>query len=491
MWSGLVLIAMLLQKGIVWDDPYILMRYAENLVTGHGWTLNITEQTDNAVTSPLMVVLLALLRLVRLPMFYASAFLHFILTVTAAHFTWRTLRVAGCTYGAAAGATFVSTSSAFTMMWGMETSLYLALLSIILALGGLAGRMRLVCLAVGLLGLVRPEALLIGAICFLCVASFDDLRALRPKDLAVLGGLVTLPTMIWTALLRIMTGTFLPSTLAAKRAQAKSGWFERFASMADIRGLWPWNLRGQLAPATQLGVTEVRVMISLVVLGLAAAILMPRHRRVGLLAVVPAVVVVVLYRYVLEMPTYPWYWSLPIYGATICGAIGFEWIIRLTPWPKLRLTLATSVTLLIALVGLTGTADANQSPRVQYDEIGRWLDANSERTQTVAYFEIGRLSWASNRTIVDPLGLLDSRLITFVRKGDLTSWLSATQPDYWVLSRSAIDAPLRASPCLALSFREVFSTANYSVYARVAEIPGEGVCSIHDKSSRTGRDSTG
>lgn len=59
--SGLALIIMIITAftAEVYDDPFILYRYAENLATGAGWTFNPGAPTENGVSSGLVVVVLA------------------------------------------------------------------------------------------------------------------------------------------------------------------------------------------------------------------------------------------------------------------------------------------------------------------------------------------------------------------------------------------------------------------------------------------------
>ena len=78
---------MAIQGGPIYDDPYILWRYGENLATGHGWVFNAGTVADNAVTSPLMVAVLAGGRFLGLHMTLVAAVVFFLTTWAAAFFT--------------------------------------------------------------------------------------------------------------------------------------------------------------------------------------------------------------------------------------------------------------------------------------------------------------------------------------------------------------------------------------------------------------------
>lgn len=475
LWMILVGVAMLRQRAIVWDDPYILMRYAENLVGGHGWSLNRLDQTDNAITSPLTVFLLGLLRITRMSMFAATAVLHLVLTATAAHLSWRTLRDAGMNLGALAAGVFVATSPAFTLMWGMETSLYLAVFALVLGWAGKPDRQIHSSVAVGLLGLVRPEAVVVGALAFAILRPPGELRVAGLRRLATIGGLMALPTALWMSVQYLWLGQFVPSTLAAKRAQTESGLLPVFGTWKNIIGRWPWDLRGQIAKSTVAGSAQAWVIVALVVIGVVIG-LRGHNRRLGLALSLPVPLVVLAYRFVFELPRSAWYWSLPAYCLAMTAAVGLDGAVRTIFSRRAHLPVATVFAAIVAVVSLAGISDARSSSRHDSDDIGGWLNANTGPDDTVTAFEIGRIAWASNRSMIDPLGLLDGQSREFLRRGDFTAWLSATQPDYWVLSRSFLDSWLRGSPCLVTSFREVHATPFFTVFERTGPVPDDGTC---------------
>lgn len=478
LWAALVGVVMLRQSTIVWDDPYILMRYAENLVDGRGWTLNPRHRTDNAVTSPLMVVLLAALRLIRVPMLTASGVIHFVFTTMAAHLTWKALRSGGAPYGALIAGAVVATSPAFALMWGMESSVYIALVALVAVLGQTSTRLWDAGLAVGLLGLVRPEALLVGATVLLLLLWHRRVRPASRRQWSTLAAATLGPSVVWGVSMWIAAGAPVPSTLGAKRAQAGSGWWPTFGSWENITSRWPWGLRGQVASASRLGDVLVLVGAGLLVAGLVA--LLRRHRgwHVALAVACPALVITVVYARVLAIAAYPWYWTLPVYALVVCAALGADLVVCHAVGERFSGLAVGAAVLIVAAIGVQNTQSAAGSPRAEYDAIGAWLAANTADTSTVAAFEVGRIAWASDRTIVDPLGLLDARLARYVEQGDFTSWLAVTQPDYWVLSKGFIDAPLRESPCLGSSFVDAFSTPSFTVFERVAAIPPGDSCAL-------------
>lgn len=486
--AGLVVaLVMWRQKGLAWDDPYIFFRYAENLVSGHGWTLNAGHSTDNAVTGPLMVLLLATLRVVRVPMFASAAIIFHLSTVAAALLGRRALRAAGCPRGGDLAAALVCTCPAFTLMWGMESSLYIALLAAVLWMGQVSTRWWALGLVIGMLALVRPDAWLIGSLTatILLASRGETSNALRHWR-EFLPPLCA-PGVLWSGLQWAATGSPVPATLSAKSAQGTSGTWAVFGSWSDITSRWPWGLRGMVAPLTRTGDLAVWTVCILVFVGLVVVVRGRAGARPVIALVPPIILVAAIYGIVLRVASAPWYWIPPVFGLIVTASVGFDAVVRSTTRGRYmqriymqRIVVSVAVAA-SCIIGYGGVRAMTTSPRVEYDEIGAWLKSHTPADATVAIFEIGRVSWTSDRTIIDPLGLIDRRLGTFVEKGDMTSWMSVTQPDYWVVSRSFIDSPLRESPCFGLYFTKVHDTTRFTIEKRTRPIPATESCAIPER----------
>ena len=476
--AALVATAMARQRALAWDDPYILFRYAENLANGHGWTFNPGTSTDNAVTSPAVVMVLTALRAARVPMFAAGAVLFHASMTCAAWFTGRALAVSGNRTAGTIAAIAVATSPALVSMWGMESGAYLALVAVVAWLSQITTKWWDLGIVVGMLGLVRPDALLTGT----CVAIVTLFVARRlPRNRGPLVRLVVpavAPLAIFSIVMLVITGDVVPSTLSAKRAQGSSGTWTTFASWSDATSKWPWGLRGSLAPATEAGDVFVAIALAFVVLGLVLIVRRRRGWTLCLALLLSSISAAIVYGAVLRVASSPWYWTIPVYALTVTASLGLAWLVDAMRRPGLIHALLAASVVLVPVTQLRNVRDFSTSPRREYDEIGNWIRRNTPEESTVATFEIGRVGFVSRRTIIDPLGLLDDDLARFVAAGDLTSWLAETQPDYWVLSVGFIDAPLRRSPCLADHFTEVFRTRSFTVEKRTSRIADGRDCAI-------------
>src|SRR5690242_7350641 len=58
--TSLLLAALVVHQaaGRIPDDAFIMLRYAQNLLDGHGWVFNLHHPTTNAVSAPLYALVL-------------------------------------------------------------------------------------------------------------------------------------------------------------------------------------------------------------------------------------------------------------------------------------------------------------------------------------------------------------------------------------------------------------------------------------------------
>src|SRR5664280_619068 len=124
-------------RGFVNDDPGIFWRYASHLASGAGWDYNAGQAgTANAITSPLYVLLLALGAVIggsdSLPAITTVLFVLFL--AGAATVTFAGLRVMKHPVAGIVAAFLVCTSPLLFMTRGMESSLYIFLVGLVLLL---------------------------------------------------------------------------------------------------------------------------------------------------------------------------------------------------------------------------------------------------------------------------------------------------------------------------------------------------------------------
>lgn len=75
---------------------------------------------------------------------------------------------------------------------------------------------------------------------------------------------------------------------------------------------------------------------------------------------------------------------------------------------------------------LIDLAPVYHAARRHYPEVAEWIDHDSKESHpTVAVAEIGTIGYYSEANIVDYWGLLDPRANEFIRRGDMSFWLSS------------------------------------------------------------------
>ena len=228
-WIGLPLLAFLCplcvavkQKGFQYDDPYILIRYGQHLANGMGWNFNPGVATNNAVSSPLYVLLIAAGSSIGGSPETWSLWIYIVAWGLGGLVLARILFVDGRRFAGWLACALYSVDPLLANARGMESSLYLLLI-----VGSIWAFQRDRWLVLGcllaLLAMARADAVLLAA----ALIGWLWLRR-RPAVLPVLGPFVAI-SAAWTAVLWAMTGHLLPSTLAAKIAQRDSGaWGSQF-----------------------------------------------------------------------------------------------------------------------------------------------------------------------------------------------------------------------------------------------------------------------
>lgn len=456
---ALVGLAMARQGGIVFDDPFILFRYAENLATGHGWSFNATVPSDNAVTSPLYVLILAALRGAGFEIPATATLLFATSIATCAIATAATLRAIGRPVAAVGAATLIATSPVLVTLWGMESALLLALLSTLLYLVVTHRPLWLVGLVWAALTLTRPEGLLLGAVIVVALVVLDRSRRRSASDYATLGLTTVVPLILWVAAALVLVGEPLPSTLGAKIAQAESGRWSVFSSFDGLRSL---GYAAGLSAANLYSLATI-VLAAIAVIG---AVVRRRDRRFVTVLSAFILTITVGYGLVIGVADYPWYYAVPLYGVLTLAAMGIDetWsLARSTGWARVAVCLLVPI---VAVVGIGRIRSTITDVRGDYDYVGTWLRYNTAPGSTVASMEIGTIGWYSGRTMIDYLGLLDASVIDRVAEGDFVHWLVDLQPDYWVTTGAFIDEAATADDCIMRHFDVNMSTPNLVVLHR-------------------------
>lgn len=433
-----------------YDDAYITYRYARNLSLGHGLVYNL-GQDFLGTTTPLYSVLLALVSpLISIPT--ASGLISLLSLLGALVFCEILGRQAGIRFAGSTAAIFLAAEPQIYHIFGGETLfVYFLLLPAGLALHQ-AGRSRTAALLFGLAILGRMDAILFVGLVYL-----REVIQYRRLPLAE-GAWIACLLVPWFVYSFLVFGQFFPATLETKMAMGESGAWKLFfpGSQSYLSALIPYQ--------TGAGA----LFVSMLLLGLWRVI---QTERIWLFFIVTSFLFALTYQWVLASAFSHWYLaSLYLSHALLLGAglrqtlkllAAFEQRIAIAEKPLLRTPLRLGLTLLVGLCLASGAKKAAQfdiqPPRRQlYTEVGRWLEANTRRDESVAYFEIGYLGWFSQRNIVDPVGLVTPGGLDSIRQGQLHWIFGLHSPNYFIHnSRRGQDDPLLSSQAFRARYEEI------------------------------------
>ncbi len=425
------------------DDAAITYRIAENLAEGHGWVFNPGERT-NASTSVLWTLLLAAGSWV---LGKAPAAAH--LLDTAA---WL-----GCgvlLYGLARHWMFSTVAFLTTLLFvsdpifGLSTGLELHLL-IFWALLALRAESKnqptMLGVALGLMGLTRPDALLLGG-----VLLFH--HGLRNRCLPWRAILIVLilfsPWLLFSA---VYFGSLVPNTLAAKMAQGSSGGWQ--TTLPGAFSPLPLFVRGVMKVFSDVYhpiFLGLGLPLALAGFFLMAARAQPSGKLGGagtrpdaqgyrLALVIPVWGALHLVAYSsLGVPAYHWY-ALPVVLSIIFCLGGI--LQRSLEGPVLTRRILTPVAGFVALLGIGwnlyhySILDPPEPRAVAYRTVADWIVSETPEDWTVAAAEIGTLGYHSRRTIIDMGGLLHQQ-VDELGAGKLGWWMQK-RPDLVLLHTPA------------------------------------------------------
>jgi hypothetical protein len=426
------------RSGGVIDDAYITYRYAQNVADGVGWVYNPGAAEGNAATSPLYVLVLSALARLRIAppsganLVTVAAFA----AVSACSFV--VVRRVRSTSAAAVVVALLITNPWFPYLRGMESMMVLALAAgLVMVAFGAERRPRtevLVGLLGGLMVLARADSVLLLAPVALVLAG----RGRRPPWRAAGVGAAVIAA--WCAFALVTMGHVVPETLAAKVAQARSGYW---GPMVHLVTFW-------VAELDRLDLLPWAVPVAaLAAGGTVAGLRSARSRDLVACLVAFGGLYLAAYEWVLDVPGYPWYYAPLVYAAVVLAGIGVDALaVELIRPDGRRRELAT----VVAMALLAGVAlvryPASASAFPGYRSASRWIVANTDARATVATAEIGYIGFATGRRMVDFLGLLDARAIAEVGRGDLGSWVYRERPDVYVtrqpvfpMERAALRVP--------------------------------------------------
>lgn len=459
-----VLTGFLVERHFRWDDAFITFRMARNIAHGHGWTYNPGSSQD-AATGALWTLLLAGLAWAHVGIVGAANVLCVVFLGGAAILVFETLDLLGATRAGVLAGILVASSEFLALSTGMELPMAIFLLSLSTYLAQ-RGSLLWAGIAAGMGVLTRGDMGLFAGVLAAALLVRWGIRVWR-----FIAGIAAV-LVPWSVIAALFIGHVLPDTLTAKMDQGRSGFWSGAGTYIGYMKLMPTG------GPTGGGHAEVWFIVvgTLGLLGL-ATVATRRHLRPLLVLLVFGVLYVIAYGYVLRVPGYPWYYTMPVFALTVLAGVGLDLIFGLLPVRSAsRPALALLGALALSAISLAGAPRA--FPRLaSYATAARWLDQHAPQDRSVAAAEVGIIGWdCPKRTVIDYLGLTSRSAAQKVREGDMLWWVSHDRPDYWMTLKTnsfPVDQQLLNAPWLDTTFKPVWSDQLVVLYERVGPIPPE------------------
>lgn len=428
LWVAVAAVLVLRLDGRSIDDIFITYRYSQNLTLGNGFVFNPGERVF-ATTAPGQGLLLAFLHVMTGAPIHAlgTATTGFALVLLASILVWECHR-RGRTIEGVLGGTWLICCGYLWLFHGSEIPMALALLCVsaltIERFPVVAG------LVAGLSVWFRPESLL--AVALLGVLIWREKQG-PPWRFGTSAATVICVGM---AMAWWWFGHPLPSTLAAKQAQAESGF-----------GAWKSGLDFWLAAKNNFGsVYADPVTTPLIVAGLIGSIFMLRlESRVLRLLTVYSIALLLAYP-LLGVAYYPWY-AIPVVVTILYGVVFLTVGAGRFAGRRLQSDVLRGATIAAVATTLLFPAMAEIVPRSVrlyrhfqvyswrhelYKDVGDWLRKKTAPDAEIGYVEVGTIAYWSQRAIRDYLALTTPDDFDYVHEGDIVGAVMNHPADYLI-----------------------------------------------------------
>lgn len=395
------------------DDAPITYRYAKNLAIGNGFVYNTGERIQGTSTF-LYTLVLATVRLVRIPIPLASNALNLLASVAVIAVTMALVRELNNSFWAAllTGLMLVFQDSFVRYsMAGMETPVY-TLLIVSSLLSFAKERTLLSAVLAGLAVLMRLDGLaMAGAILLACTV---QKRRLPLREMAVIV-VILIP---WVVFSLIYFGSPIPLSMLAKQQHLQSFQTSRFWIWKELF-IRPLGRGLLLLPFILLGI------ISSLRKGVDLPKWLALTSWLGAYLVAYTLVGIDFYEWYL-VPALPVLLCFAIFGLTAVWEAMGKWTHRQSLTQVVLFAALLALLLLPYIrhtyVSVRGFKDYQLSVERTRVVAGDWLDQYSDPMSRVLAGAIGHVGYVSDRYIIDGAGL--------VTPPDLRASL---QPDYLVL----------------------------------------------------------
>lgn len=406
-----------------YDDPYITYRYAENIVSGHGFVYNIGEKVLST-TSPLFTILLAFLKLIWTDTHRTAVLLGALSLASGGLFIWKLGNLWGKPGISWTGLLFYPFFPLLLQTLSSETPLFLTF--------GLATfyfyfqKRITTSFTFGALALLtRPEGAIILVV---LVGHHLIVHKTLPLVPLTIAAIIITPWLIYAM---INFGSPIPVTLAAKQHQGSLAISEKFLGRIITILNWGYAQRWNY---------WIGFILALVgVLNLRTA-----HRNLVIFLLWPTLHLIALS--MLSVSGYFWYYATLVPAYLVTAGNGIEVLHNAFPaWFRARRSYLQTTWVIIAILVATPMishiVNLKQNPDQRlrfYRSIGEWIEDNTKPEASIGVLEVGIIGYYGDRRMIDFSGLIQPSIAEHLTP--LTSYEEAAlwgiktfNPDYLII----------------------------------------------------------
>lgn len=421
---GILAVGSAAYAGYVKDDAFISLRYARNLLAGHGLVFNPGEPVEGYTNFLWVLFGVPPIALGVSPVLWlkvigaASAAATVVLLARAPRF------LDGNSPAGGAAAAVLYASSTSVALWSMSAleGCWLAFLSLAAFLVFHRGRgkrstrdLAIASALFAVAALTRPEGHLLYAV----AAAFEIARAARARSLDRAGlaflGIAPVVLAPYHAFRWATFGSLVPNTFLVKASSGPEAWAVGVTSVGD------WLAFGAQGPMLALAV-------------LAAFALRPRSApRLHALVVVGLFLLYLLRvgrdemkHFRLLLP------SLPL--LCLLAGQGLAWLAERVPRERLRMPLLAGAVVGLAAIGVVYTLGHRRETTYlarseqSFQALGRHLESQARPGDACIFQDMGAAPWiAKSVRFVDPIGIVDPSIARLTARFRLSPFLRASR----------------------------------------------------------------
>ena len=434
------------------DDTLITLTYAKNLARGNGFVFNHPPPTLGT-TTPLLTLFVAgcslfliQIEITTIAIFFTAfcwiliIWVIYLFRLNLALKDWQAVIII-----------LVILASGWLTFLGMEAYLFSLLLVLSVCLF-YSNQFFLTGMVTGLLFLTRGEGFLVLGMMVL-LRLFAEWRAIGKRSFRSFRPIISLLVgffsifIPWFFYAQATFGSFLPNTLTAKMVQGQLPFGKSFLRRLFSEWIPAWGNPFEIKKFPLLNFWWLMVIIGTI------SSIMRKSRWLFFLV---WILVYTLAYLLLGVSAYWWY-QLPIlFVLQIFAGLGLikviEGIAKFVKTPILKGLLSYSIIgiflFLLSLPTLKAAIYSKGDPRGDsYLKLCDWVKGNTRPHESIAFIEIGYLGYFTNNTIIDLAGLMNPKIMPYIKKNDFSSGFWRSRPDYyihlkdfdWVLGRIRIN----------------------------------------------------